>query len=246
MNPTRTIRSSHPRRSWWTARALGTIALAVAMSACAVTQRMKPKLNENQCVFLAPNVCSMLTPNKESNRAGLGYVAPDVDWAQYTGAIVTPVAVYGDADKKPPGAEVQALADYAHAAMVKALGKELAIVTEPAKGVLKIQLALTNASAAVPVLRTVSMIVPQARALATLKYIATGSYAFVGGAQGEIMVTDSLTGQLLAAGVDRRVGGGSVETAAQWQWGDAENIMDKWAEMTATRIASLRGGTAAN
>src|SRR5438876_453363 len=78
---------------------------------------------------------------------------------------------------------------------------------------------------ATPVLRTVSMVIPQARALATLKYAATGTYAFVGSAQAEGKVVDSVTGQVLAAGVDKRVGGGSITTAAQWQLGDAENAM---------------------
>jgi hypothetical protein len=51
-----------------------------------------------------------------------------------------------------------------------------------------------------------------------------------------------VTGQVLGAAVDRRVGGGAISTAAQWQWGDAENAMDHWAELTATRIQELQTG----
>ncbi|MDR3554995.1 MAG: hypothetical protein P4L55_09605 [Syntrophobacteraceae bacterium] len=29
----------------------------------------------------------------------------------------------------------------------------------------------------------------------------------------------------------------SLQTAAQWKWGDAQNILDYWAEKTAGRIA---------
>ena len=122
------------------------------------------------------------------------------------------------------------------------LGAKFEIVDEPGPGVLRLQTALTDASAATPALRSVSMAVPQARVLATLKYAATGTYPFVGAVQGEGVVTDSVTGQVVAAGVDRRVGGGSLETAAQWQWGDAENAMNKWAEITATRLASMQAG----
>jgi len=93
------------------------------------------------------------------------------------------------------------------------------------------------------VLRTVSMAIPQARVLGTLKYAATGTYPFVGSAQGEMLIIDSVTGQVLAAAVDRRVGGGSIETAAQWQWGDAENAMDKWAQLAVTRFQNLQART---
>ena len=97
---------------------------------------------------------------------------------------------------------------------------------------------------ATPVLRTVSMVIPQARALATLKYVATGTYAFVGSAQAEGKVVDSVTGQVLAAGVDKRVGGGSIKTAAQWQLGDAENAMTAWSKQLADRLSSWTSGTA--
>ena len=88
--------------------------------------------------------------------------------------------------------------------------------------------ALTDASSAVPVLRSISVVVPQARALSVIKMAATGTYAFVGSAQGAIKVNDSVTGQLLAAAVDKRVGGASIKNVAVWQWGDAENAMEYW------------------
>ena len=58
-------------------------------------------------------------------------------------------------------------------------------------------------------------IVPQARALNTVKDAATGAYAVIGGAQAEAKLTDAVTGQLLAAAADRRVGGGSLQATAQ-------------------------------
>ena len=59
-------------------------------------------------------------------------------------------------------------------------------------------------------------------------------------------MTDSVTGRLLVAAADRRVGGGSIQTAAQWQWGDAENVANHWAEETANRLYALTSGTATN
>jgi Protein of unknown function (DUF3313) len=122
------------------------------------------------------------------------------------------------------------------------IGAKFQIVDQPGPGVMRLQVAITGAESATPGLRTISMVVPQARALNTLKYLATGTYAFVGSAQAEAEVTDSVSGKVLAAAMDRRVGGGSLETAVQWQWGDAQNAMDKWAALTAQRLSALQSG----
>jgi hypothetical protein len=132
--------------------------------------------------------------------------------------------------------DAQALCNYLYQALLEQLATKFTIVDTPGPGVIKVQTALTDAESAVPVLRTVSMLIPQARALATLKYLATSSYPFVGGAQGELEGTDSRTGQVLGAALDRQIGGGSLQTAAQWQWGDAKNSMDRWAALFISRL----------
>jgi hypothetical protein len=121
------------------------------------------------------------------------------------------------------------------------------LVDQGGSGVLVLQVALTNATSATPGLRSVSVIVPQARILNGVQSLATGSYAFVASAEGQMKATDAVTGQLLAAAVDKRAGGMSLSTTAQWQWGDAENAMNYWAEKITNRLLTLQGrATAAN
>jgi hypothetical protein len=43
--------------------------------------------------------------------------------------------------------------------------------------------------------------------------------------------------------VDKRVGGIAVSSAAQVQWGDAQNAMDYWAQRITVRAVSLGAGT---
>jgi hypothetical protein len=88
---------------------------------------------------------------------------------------------------------------------------------------------LPDATSAGPVLRSISVVVPQARLLSAIKKAATGTYAFVGSAQGAAKLNDSVSGQLLAAWADKRVGGTSVKNVDVFQWGDAENAIDYWA-----------------
>src|SRR5262249_18011446 len=116
------------------------------------------------------------------------------------------------------------------------------LTSEHAPGVMVLHVALTDAEAATPVLRSVSMLIPQARVLATLKYVATGSYPFVGAAQVEAKLTDAQTGMVRGEWAGRRIGGGAIQTAGQWQWGDAENAINAWATAAATKIAAWTSG----
>ena len=158
--------------------------------------------------------------------------------------LIAPVTFWAGDDTKVSAVDQHALTDYFYQAIAQQLSTKFQVVREPGPGVMTIQVALIDAQTATPILRTVSMIVPQARALATLKYLATGTYAFVGGATAEVKIVNSVTHQVLAAAVDKRVGGGSITTAAQWQWGDAENAMTAWAQQLTTRLSSWTSGTA--
>ena len=118
--------------------------------------------------------------------------------------------------------------------------KKFEVVDLPGPGVLQVIPALTDVEAATPVLRTVSMAVPQVRVVAMVPYIATGTYPFIGSAQGELVARDSVSVRVLAAAVDKRVGGGAIQTAAQWKWGDVENVMNTWAQTSVNRLVSLQ------
>jgi hypothetical protein len=99
-----------------------------------------------------------------------------------------------------------------------------------------------DAEAATPGLRSISMAVPQLRVLTTAASLGTETFPFAGGVEGALKITDSATGQTLAAAVDRRMGASAMRAAAQWQWGDAENAIKAWAEQIATRMYEYTSG----
>jgi len=49
-----------------------------------------------------------------------------------------------------------------------------------------------------------------------------------------------VSGRVLAGAVDRRVGGGAIQTAAQWKWGDVESTMNTWAQASVNRFVLLQ------
>lgn len=216
---------------------LGGISLLV-LTACALTQQAKVK--EDTCRFLGKE-CSLLTPGAKG-QAALRYANPAAKWTQYSKVMIQPVAFFGDEKTKISASDQQTLVNYFQQVLQEQLAKKFQIVDEPGPGVMKIEVALDDPEAATPGLRSISVVVPQMRLLGSVKNLATGTYPFVGGAQAEARVTDAATGQLLVAAMDRRVGGGSIKAAAQWQWGDAENAMKAWAEQMANRLYAFTSG----
>lgn len=237
------------------------VALAgLGMSSCSVTAAPEPNIIQRaQGETPAPppptgflgNDYSLLTPPAEGSdqQAMLRYVNPSVSWSSYNKIMIAPVTFWAADDSKVSAANQQALCDYTYNVFVKDIGKNFTIVDQPGPGVMKLSIALTDATSAVPVLRGISVVVPQARALSMIKMAATGTYSFVGSAQGAFKANDSVSGQLFAAAVDKRVGGTSIRNVGGWQWGDAESAIDYWANLTDQRLASFgvqhTGSTAA-
>jgi len=184
---------------------------------------------------------SKLTPGGKGQMS-LRYINTAAPWTQYNKVLLEPVTFWGDDTTKLSAADQQMLCNFLHQALYEQLETKYQMVDQPGPGVMRLQVALMDAKAATPVLRTVSMVVPQARALSTLKYLATGTYPFIGEAQGEAKITDAVSGQLLGEWVDKRVGGGSIKAAAQWEWGDAENAMKEWAVKAAETLSSWTSG----
>src|SRR5262245_22818232 len=231
-------RQTRKTRSGWVGKAMVALVLMGVMAGCTTTQQM-PVQRAGAQGFLGDT--SMLKPG-DKEQTSLRYVNPNAQWTQYKKILLEPVSFWGDDKTKISAKDQQMLCNFLHEQLYDQLSKKYEMVNEPGEGVMRLHVALVDAESATPVLRTVSMVVPQARLLSTLKYLATGTYPFIGGAEGEAKLTDSVTGQLLGEWIDKRVGGGSIKTAAQWQWGDAENAMKEWATLAATRLSSWTSG----
>jgi hypothetical protein len=215
----------------------------MGLSACTTTQRAAVKQEGIACGFLGDGVCLKLVPGGEDQSA-LRYINPKTKWTQYSKMMIDPVTFWGAESTKISGADQQMLVNFFHQQLAAELGKKYELVDKPGPGVMKLDVALLDAEAATPGLRSVSMIIPQAHMLSNLKYLATGTFPFVGAAQGGAKLSDAATGEILGAWVDRQIGGGSISTGFQWQWGDAENAISEWAKKAAEKLSSWTSGTA--
>ena len=218
------------------------VCIALGAAACATTEMAPVKTSPSG--FLGKDY-ALLSPGEVSKgQAGLRYFNPTAQWRGYRKIMIEPVTFWGDETSKVAPSDQQALGTYFNGSLEKALAEKFPIVNSPGPDVMKLQVAVTDAESATPGLRTISLVVPQARLLNTVQSLATGKQLFAGSLQVEAKLTDATTGKLLSAAVARGVGGGSVKAAAQVQWGDAENAMDLFARRTAKGLAALTSGTA--
>lgn len=229
---------------WWGSLTAG-IFSSILLAACSQTVASPPVVMESG--QLSPAVSgffgdsySLLQPGQEG-QAAMVYINPSAQWSQYNKILLEPVEFWDSPNSNISPSDQHMLTAYFYNQLKTDLEKNFTLVDQGGPGVIVLQVALTNASAATPGLRSVSVVIPQARILNGLQSLATGSYAFVGSAEGEMKVTDAATGQLLAAAIDKRAGGMALSSAAQWQWGDAENAMNYWSEKINTRLLELRG-----
>jgi hypothetical protein len=221
-------------------KTLAYASMLLFLTACSVTNQAKVS-DVTYSGFLSNY--SQLKPTNEPDKVLLRYIDPSAKWSSYTSVRLEPVTFWAPTDSKISIAEQQRLSDYAYSKLLEALkAKGVHLTDKSAPGVIVIRVALTDATSATPVLRTISVVVPQARLLNAAAEAVTGQNAFAGGIQTEGEALDGVTGKRVAAWVDKRFGGSSIETADVATWGDAENAINLWASLLATRIVDLRMG----
>jgi hypothetical protein len=231
----------------------GAAVLASVLSACAATSQGQVALQQETptgqtaptgaAQFLGSDA-SLLQPGAEGQAAFI-YINPNVQWSNYKKILLKPVEFWDTPNSSVSPDDQKMLTSYFYNSLQKNLQQNFTIVDQPGPGVMTIAIALINAEGATPGLRSVSLVIPQARILNYAQSLATGHAAFAGSAEAAFKATDSVTGQLLAESVDKRIGGMAVAGAAQIQWGDAESAMDYWSQKIVQRAVALGAGSPA-
>lgn len=159
-------------------------------------------------------------------------------------------------------ADLKTLTDYFHTALVNALKPQLQVVDKAGPGVLVMRIALTDLAPTQVQDSLAGTFVPYAFVAEAGSGVATGrpagSTPYLGETGMEMQFRDGATGAILAECRDTEIGrkyaadlNASVIGAAQtWasgylnsfqSWSYAKNAFDKWASLTAQRLAELRG-----
>jgi hypothetical protein len=231
--------------------AAGSASLTTILCACAGTTQGKVALQQatptglsaptGAAQFLGTDA-SLLQPGAKGQAAYV-YINPNVEWSNYKKVMLVPVEFWDNPNTGVSPNDQKMLTAYFYNSLQQNANKNFTLVDQPGPGVITFEVAIINAEAATPGLRSVSLVIPQARILNYAQSLATGHAAFAGSAEAAFKATDSITGQLLAESVDRRIGGMAVKNAEQIHWGDAEAAMDYWSQKITERAIALGAGT---
>jgi hypothetical protein len=222
---------------------LALAAVTVLLGAgCAATQQQATQQSPAVCGFVGEDLCRELQPGAK-DEAGLRHVNPRGAFTQYDKVLIVVVGFFGSDPAKVSPQDEQRLTDVFYKNLHDALAKRYRVVDEASPGVMKVEVALLDAEAATRGARSVTMVVPQLRVLSAGYALVAGRYPFSGGGQAAAKISDAMTEQVLGLAVDQRTGGGSLQTAAQWQWGDAENAIKAWSSMLADGMYAYTSGT---
>ena len=211
----------------------------VVPGGCADTQQAKKVQTSG---FLGDY--SMLRKGGEGE-ALLVYRNPTADFSKYKMVHVDPVRIWqvkdsGNSDVSKE--DLQRLADDFRAKVVWHLNQDYLVAPHPGPGVMRIQMALTEAEPSNVGMDVVETVLPPMQIFSGAQSMATGTRAFVGSASVEGKLTDGQTGELLFAAVDRRVGGKTLDGSMD-SWDDVEQSFDYWADLIRKRLRRLREGS---
>jgi hypothetical protein len=218
----------------WHAAVLSILGLAVL--ACASTKEGKPK-DIKFSGFLGDY--SQLKPGGPG-KVAWAYYAPGFSVSQFNKVMVDPPEAWVSQEQRAKMGEenVSYLLTSLDTAMRDSLGAKWELVDRPAAGVLRIRLAISNATSATGALTPFTRIVPFGLITSLGVNEATGNYLNVGAVNGEMEVVDGGTGKRLAAFVDRREGTGSIGSAFT-DWGDVVDACHFWSDRLANRLVEL-------
>jgi hypothetical protein len=221
-------------------RAGSALALMLVLGACASSRQARDVDLDGPGAKRILTQGLALERSSDSEAALFVYRAKDAPKTRYTKLLLEQVhiAKEGELDQKEL-ANYQALADNAYVLVREALAQDFEVVTEPAADAFRLQIAILDAEPASTVRRLLASASPVGRGISLAKYAVTGKPTAVGEITIEVLLTDSTTGAVLGAGVDRRVGTSNLREAID-VWQTANDALARWAEQLRNQLRLVR------
>jgi hypothetical protein len=217
------------------------IAFFAMLEACTSTFQAKP---ENQSNFLHENAkfgipAEAVVPHVHARAK--------VNWAAYDKIQLKSIVIddgFASQLSRDQEEEIGLLTKSFYDMLAERLSKDYALVEEPTPGAMTVRVAITRAERSWIAPQLLSKMSWQLQALNSVVTYFRGKPAFAGEITIEFTVHDSLTRELLFAGIDRRVGGQNLfDKEAFNSWGDVQNSLEFWTEQSAYQLCVARRGS---
>ena len=212
--------------------------LALLLGGCGASMQAR-SVDVKKSLLVNPSILEKGTGDQAIYR----YVNPKADIKRYSKIMIDPVLIEKEAELDAKELEnYQKLANNAYVYLTQELEKDYRIVQIPEPGTMRIQIGIIDADSSKPGRNILSTVMPIGIGLSLVKYGATGKQSGVGEITGECKVTDAMTGELLGAALDRRVGGKDVKGIVD-TWHNADAALKYWAQRARYVLCTGRGGT---
>lgn len=189
------------------------IIVGILLSGCATTPPQSGFLKDYSILKQDPDDKSLLWWEKEG-----------INRHQYKKLMIDPVVIYLHPEAKNRQIEpdvMKELADYFRNTVIEEVQGSFPVVEKPGRDVLRIRAAITDLIPANPVINAAAI-------------VGVGLPIDMGGAAMEAEFLDSMTGELLGAVVDKKLGMPvhPVDYVAGFTtWGHAKSALDAWAAL---------------
>jgi hypothetical protein len=222
-----------------TAGMLGALSvLALLLGGCGASMQAR-SVDVDKSLLVNPAILEKGTGDQALYR----YINKKANIKRYSKIMIDPVLIEKEAELDAQELEnYQKLANNAYVYLTRELEQDYRIAQTPEPGTMRIQMAIIDADSSKPVRNVLSSIMPIGIGLSLVQYGATGKPSGVGEITGEIKVTDAMTGELLGAAFDRRVGGKNPEGIVD-TWYNADAALKYWAQRVRYVLCTERGGT---
>ena len=176
-----------------------------------------------------------------NDQAALVYFKPGTDFKPYNKLMFERIVVRladSATTREIDPAMLKELTDYYQNALFSAVKGGYEIVDQPGPGVLRVRVAITELKPSNPTANTLSTIVPVGIVVSGATKAVSGDNLGTGEAGTEMELLDAVTGERLAAAVDKRQGGKGV---FRGKWEDTKDAFDYWAGRFRQRLDAARG-----
>jgi hypothetical protein len=170
------------------------------------------------------------------------YVNKDAAWSSYNKILLDPVVIYQPSKKGSPPEDLQKVANNFYVIVSRELSKTHELVKEPGPRTLRIQGALTNVEKGSATGQAITSVIPHGIVASVATDFITGKPLFAGELSVEAKIIDARTGELLVAGVDRRIADKNIQSIMD-SWEAVNKVLQIWSKMFAFRLCKLSGRT---
>jgi hypothetical protein len=218
------------------------IVLTGLSSSCALPLRAG---NVQQSDYLGE--CPSLLQSGQKDGVWRAYKNPRTNWSGYNKIMLKPITIeerFSSTLGTPQRRELYRLAGVFEDMLYLKLSKNYEMVEQPTAEAMLIQVAITDAEDSQTGSAFLSKAISQLEAVITIWTMEGGKPAFAGEITAEFQIHDTQTGELLAGGAARRVGGRTLfDNQVMNSWSDVKNSLEFWTDLAAYRLCVLRGET---